>query len=186
MNKTFAEARTFAEGLLAVDSPCDPRVQRFVLPPFTVVREVKSILRNTSVKVGAQNMHWADEGAWTGEVSPVMLKDCGRDLMEVGHSERRWHFGETDKTVGLKTVATIRHGSTPLVCIGETLVEREEGRARAVLDAQVRAALGGLSADQKSAAILFAYEPVWTIGANGIPGHRGICRCPTGRDRLGF
>ena len=83
-------------------------------------------------------MHWADEGAWTGEISPAMLKDCGLDLVELGHSERREHFGETDETVGLKTEAAVRHGLVPLICIGETLAERESGRARAVLETQVR------------------------------------------------
>lgn len=169
MNKTLAEARVFAEGLAAADAGRDPRIQRFVIPPFTAVREVGSILAGTSVKVGAQNMHWADEGAWTGEISPVMLKDCGLDLVELGHSERREHFGETDETVGLKTEAAVRHGLIPLICIGETLAEREAGRAQAVLEAQVRGALARLSDDQKSAEILLAYEPVWAIGVNGVP-----------------
>ena len=167
MNKTLAEARAFAEGLQKADA--DPRIQRFVIPPFTAVREVKEILADTTVKVGAQNMHWADEGAWTGEVSPVMLTDCKLDIVELGHSERRAHFGETDETVGLKTEAAIRHGLIPLICIGETLAEREAGRAGQVLEAQVRGALGRLSDSQKAAPILLAYEPVWAIGAGGIP-----------------
>ena len=168
MNKTLADARVFASGLLA-DADGDPRVQRFVIPPFTAAREVKAMLKDTSVKVGAQNMHWADEGAWTGEISPVMLKDCDLDIVELGHSERREHFGETDETVGLKTEAAIRHGLTPLVCIGETLTERQAGRASEVLDRQVRGALSRLGTAQKRAPILFAYEPVWAIGVNGIP-----------------
>ena len=169
MNKTLAEARDFAEGLAAADADRDDRIQRFVIPPFTAVREVKAMLGRTSVKVGAQNMHWPDEGAWTGEVSPVMLKDCNLDIVELGHSERREHFGETDETVGLKTEAAIRHGLIPLICIGETLSEREAGRAQDVLEAQVRGALGRLTEDQKAAPILLAYEPVWAIGVNGIP-----------------
>ncbi len=160
MNKTLAEARSFAEGLQAADAARDPRIQRFVIPPFTAVREVKAMLAATSVKVGAQNMHWADEGAWTGEVSPVMLTDCGLDLVELGHSERREHFGETDETVGRKVEAAVRHGLTPLICIGETLAEREAGGAQAVLEAQVRGALGLLSAEQKAAPVLQAYEPI--------------------------
>jgi triosephosphate isomerase len=169
MNKTLAEARVFADGLAAADAGRDPRIQRFVIPPFTAVREVKAILADTSVKVGAQNMHWADEGAWTGEVSPVMLKDCNLDIVELGHSERREYFGETDETVGLKTEAAVRHGLVPLICIGETLAEREAGRAREVLETQVRGALGRLSGEQRAAEILLAYEPVWAIGVNGIP-----------------
>jgi L-erythrulose 1-phosphate isomerase len=169
MNKTLAEARLFAEGLKAADGGSDPRIQRFVIPPFTAVRQVKAMLAGTSVKVGAQNMHWADDGAWTGEVSPVMLKDCDLDLVELGHSERREHFGETDETVGLKAEAAIRHGLVPLICIGETLEDRESGRADEVLAREVRGALGKLTGDQKRAPILLAYEPVWAIGERGIP-----------------
>ncbi len=167
MNKTLAEARAFADGLL--NDADDPRLQRFVIPPFTAIREVKSILANTTVKVGAQNMHWAERGAWTGEISPPMLVDCNLDLVELGHSERREHFGETDDTVSLKVEAAVRHGLTPLICIGETLVDRESGRAADVLAAEVRGALGRLTAEQKSSPILLAYEPVWAIGENGIP-----------------
>ena len=169
MNKVLAEAQFFARTLRAAESSRDPRIQRFVIPAFPQVREVKQILAGTSVKVGAQNMHWADDGAWTGEVSPLMLTDCNLDIVELGHSERRAHFGETDDTVGLKTEAAVRHGLIPLICIGETLAEREAGRAEEVLEAQVRGALGKLSAAQKSATILLAYEPVWAIGVNGIP-----------------
>lgn len=169
MNKTLAEAQVFAKALAAADAARDPRIQRFVIPPFTAVREVAQILGGSSVKVGAQNMHWADQGAWTGEVSPLMLKDCGLGIVELGHSERREHFGETNETVGLKTEAAVRHGLIPLICIGETLQEREGGRAQEVLESQVRAALAQLSDDQKSAEILLAYEPVWAIGENGIP-----------------
>jgi len=165
MNKTLAEARAFAEGLIATDTTRDPRLQRFVIPPFTAVREVKAMLAATSVKVGAQNMHWDDAGAWTGEISPLMLNDCGLDIVELGHSERREHFGETDETVGLKVAAAVRHGLIPLICIGETLQERQEGRASDVLAHQTRMALAGAGA----APVLLAYEPVWAIGANGIP-----------------
>ncbi|MBV6656860.1 MAG: triose-phosphate isomerase [Devosiaceae bacterium] len=169
MNKTLAQALEFAGGLAASDSTADPRIQRFVIPPFTAVREVKTKLAETSVKVGAQNMHWADAGAWTGEISPTMLTDCGLDLVELGHSERREHFGETNETVGLKVEAAVRHGLIPLVCIGETLAEREAGRASEILADQVRGALGKLSAVQHAAQILFAYEPVWAIGEGGMP-----------------
>ena len=169
MNKTLAEARVFASGLARADTARDTRIQRFVIPPFTAVREVRQILDGTSVKVGAQNMHWDDAGAWTGEVSAPMLVDCGLDLVELGHSERRAHFGETDETVGLKTRAALRHGLTPLVCIGETLEDREAGKARDVLETQVRAALGTLDPARHTAPVLLAYEPVWAIGENGIP-----------------
>ncbi len=169
MNKTLAEARAFAEALRAADDLRDARIQRFIIPPFTAVREVKSILSQSSVKVGAQNMHWADQGAWTGEISPLMLKDCDLDIVELGHSERREHFGESDETVGLKTEAAVRHGLIPLICIGETLADRESGRATEILSEQVAGALSKLSDTQKQAEILLAYEPVWAIGEKGIP-----------------
>ncbi len=168
MNKTLAQAQAFAQGLVAAHATRDPRIQRFVIPPFTAVREVKAMLADTSVLVGAQNMHWDDDGAWTGEVSAPMLRDCGLDLVELGHSERREYFGETDETVGLKVAAALRHGLTPLICIGETLAERQAGRAAQVLEAQVRGALAKI-ASSTDATILLAYEPVWAIGANGIP-----------------
>lgn len=169
MNKTLAEAKEFALALAAADKARDPRIQRFVIPPFTALRRVKEILAQTSLMVGAQNMHWADAGAWSGEISPVMLTDCNLDMVELGHSERREHFGETNETVGLKSEAAVRHGLIPLICIGETLKERQSGRAEEVLSAQVRAALGRLKGGQKNAPILLAYEPVWAIGDNGIP-----------------
>ncbi|TWD48917.1 triosephosphate isomerase [Agrobacterium vitis] len=167
MNKTLGEALVFANRLADVAET--PGIQRFVIPPFTAVRDVKKALAGTATKVGAQNMHWADHGAWTGEISPLMLKDCGADLVELGHSERRSHFGETDDTVGLKVEAALRHGLTPLICIGETLAEREAGDAQKVLEMQVRAALLRLSPAQSKAEILLAYEPVWAIGEGGIP-----------------
>ncbi|MEQ5870724.1 triose-phosphate isomerase [Sagittula sp. NFXS13] len=167
MNKTLAEARDWADGLAQAD--LDPRIQSFVIPPFTAVREVATMLASSPAKVGAQNMHWADAGAWTGEVSAPMLVDCGLDIVELGHSERRAHFGETNETVGLKVESTVRHGLIPLICIGETLDDREAGSATEVLEHEVRSALGKLSGDQKDAEIWLAYEPVWAIGENGIP-----------------
>ena len=169
MNKTLPEALAFAAGLAKAEASCDPRLQRFVIPPFTSARQVKAALAQTSVKVGAQNMHWEDAGTWTGEISPPMLVDCGLDMVELGHSERRRHFGETNKTVGLKVEAAVRHGLVPLICIGETLADRDAGRAREVLAQEVVAALGLLSDAQKQAPILLAYEPIWAIGAQGIP-----------------
>lgn len=167
MNKTLAQAQVYAEGLLAAS--IDENIQPFIVPPFTALREVKAMLADTSVQVGAQTMHWADEGAWTGEISPTMLTDCGADLVELGHSERRAHFGETDEVVGKKVEAAVRHGLVPLICIGETAQQRDSGQADAVLQTQVEAALGLLTDTQKTATILLAYEPVWAIGEGGEP-----------------
>src|SRR5690606_35390266 len=169
MNKTLVEARQFVEALKTADANRCADIQRFVIQLFTAVREFKQILSDSSVKVGAQNMHWSDQGAWTGEISPLMLKDCNLDIVELGHSERREHFGETNETVGLKVEAAVRHGLIPLICIGETLEDRESGRAAEVLAEEVRGALSKLSDEQKSAEILLAYEPIWAIGENGIP-----------------
>lgn len=169
MNKTLAEAMAFAEALAEFVPGFDERIQPFVIPPFTAVREVKKALSPTRIKVGAQNMHWADAGAWTGEISPVMLKDCELDMVELGHSERREHFGETDKAVGLKTAAAVKHGLVPLICVGETLAQRNSGQAAAVLALQVHGALQFLEGAAKAATILFAYEPVWAIGDKGVP-----------------
>ena len=164
MNKTLAEALRFAEALR--DAPGHEGVRRFVVPPFTSLREVAGALAGTDVVVGAQTMHWADAGAWTGEIAPPMLTDCGARLVELGHSERRAHFNETDEAVGLKTAAAVRHGLIPLVCIGESAEEKEAGRADAVLAAQVEAALAGVAGP---APVLLAYEPVWAIGDGGTP-----------------
>ena len=156
MNKTLAQAEDFARSLANAGAGHDPRIQRFVIPPFTAARQVAEMLVDTSVKTGAQNMHWDDAGAWTGEISPLMLTDCGLDMVELGHSERRMHFGETDETVGLKTEAAVRHGLIPLICIGETMAERNAGRAQDVLAAQTKGALSRLTANQKTAPILLA------------------------------
>ncbi|MER9680000.1 triose-phosphate isomerase [Mesorhizobium sp. M0184] len=169
MNKTLAEAMAFAEALAEFAPGFDERIQPFVIPPFTAIREVRKALSPTRIKVGAQNMHWADAGAWTGEISPVMLKDCGLDMVELGHSERREHFGEADKAVGLKTAAAVKHGLVPLICVGETLAQRDSGQAAAVLALQVHGALQFLEGAAKAATILFAYEPVWAIGDKGVP-----------------
>jgi len=169
MNKTLGEALAYAEALKPALGRVDPRIQPFVVPPFTVGRQVKAAFAGKRILVGAQNMHWADSGAWTGEISPPMLKDCGLDLIELGHSERRAHFGESDHTVGLKTAAAVKHGFLPLVCVGETLAEREGGHAADVLVGQVRGALQFLDEAGRRAPILFAYEPVWAIGEGGIP-----------------
>lgn len=173
MHKTLAEGLAFAEALAAFLPGLDARIQPFILPSFTSAREVKRALAATRTKVGAQNMHWADEGAWTGEISPLMLRDCGLDMVEIGHSERRAHFGETDRTVGLKTSAAIRHGLTPLICVGETKAEREGGRADQVIGDQVRSALQSLQTASAPPELLFAYEPVWAIGEGGTPAGSG-------------
>ena len=168
MNKTLGEAMLFAQALAG--KRFDDAIRPFILPPFTVAREVKAALAETPVKIGAQNMHWADAGAWTGEISPLMLKDCGLDLVELGHSERRQHFGETDESVGRKVAAAVKHGLTSLVCIGETEGQKERGLARDVLSRQVESALQFLDMEgRRNGSLIFAYEPIWAIGESGSP-----------------
>jgi triosephosphate isomerase len=168
MNKLRAEARSFAKKLAESSAASSEACRPFVIPPYPYIADVADILRGTNVKVGAQNMHWADQGAWTGEISPLMLRDCGATLVEIGHSERRSNFGETDETVALKTEAALRHGLTALVCIGDTRAEYEAGHTAAMLERQLRVLLKHVA---KAAAgnTIIAYEPVWSIGEGGTP-----------------
>jgi triosephosphate isomerase len=168
MNKTRAAARDYAALLGASSVARSAAATLFVIPPFTAIADVAAILGGTRVRVGAQNMHWADAGAWTGEISPPMIKDCGATLVEIGHSERRRHFGETDETVALKTRAAIDHELLALVCVGETAQEHAAGRTGEVLTAQVEKAIALIDPiDHRS--VMIAYEPVWSIGDGGVP-----------------
>jgi triosephosphate isomerase len=168
MNKLRAEARGFARDLAQSEFAHNGAAELFVIPPFTAVADVVEVLAGTRVKVGVQNLHWAEDGPWTGEISAAMAADCGATLAEIGHSERRAHFGETDGTVALKVAAALRHGLTPLVCVGDTREEYEAGRTAETLDRQTRAAVSGI-APQAAARVVIAYEPVWAIGEHGIP-----------------
>lgn len=168
MNKVRSEARAFAEILAASPVSHAVNVQPFVIPPFPYIAEVADFLKDTRVRVGAQNMHWHDKGAWTGEVSPLMLKDCGATLVEIGHSERRTFFNETDETVALKTEAALKHGLTALVCIGDTREEYDSGKTAEALERQVRGLLKHV-AGNAIGNVIIAYEPVWSIGEGGTP-----------------
>jgi L-erythrulose 1-phosphate isomerase len=174
MNKTRAEARAFATALSTAPITNDTRIQPFVIPPFTSISEAATLLASTRVRVGAQNMHWADAGAWTGEISPLMIKDAGATLVELGHSERRTHFGETNETVSMKVAAALKHGLTPLICIGDTREEFDAKRTAEVLARQVAAALSKIAPEHRTETILFAYEPVWSIGEGGTPAEPGF------------
>jgi L-erythrulose 1-phosphate isomerase len=167
MNKTRAEARAYAETLKASSVVSAP-ARLFVIPPFTAIADVASVLAGTAVRVGAQNMHWANAGAWTGEISPAMISDVGATLVEIGHSERRRHFGESDEVVALKIKAALAHNLLALVCVGDTRQEYEAGQTSAVLERQVRIALRAATAEDRDR-IVIAYEPVWSIGEGGIP-----------------
>jgi len=134
-------------------------------PPFTDIRSVQTVIDSDKLgyALGAQHCHWEDKGAFTGEVSPVFLAKLGVQYVIVGHSERRELFGETDEMVANKVAAVLRHGMTPVVCVGETLAEREAGDTEAKVLGQVRDGLGGRSAEQVGGLVV-AYEPIWAIG----------------------
>ena len=134
-----------------------------IAPPFTAVHAASEAARNSNVAVSAQNMSWEREGAFTGEISAGMIKEAGGDYVIVGHSERRTLFGETDATVNRKATAAIAGSLTPIVCIGETLDQRERNETMDVIDRQIKGSLDGLTGD-RVAALVIAYEPVWAIG----------------------
>jgi triosephosphate isomerase len=168
MNKLRADALGFASTLKASAIANTQLAEIYVLPPFPYIAAVVDALKDTQVKVGAQNMHWEEQGAWTGEISAPMVKDCGASMVELGHSERRTFFNETDETVALKVKAAVKHGLLALVCIGDTKAEYEAGQTAEVLERQTRAALSHVG---KAAAgkVILAYEPVWSIGEGGVP-----------------
>jgi len=164
MNKTGSEGKALVEALLKEVAAFDPaEVDIVVCPPFTTLASVRPILEGTKVKLGAQNVHWADNGAFTGEVSAAMLKEAGVEYVIIGHSERRQYFGETDETVNKRLQAALKAGLKPIVCIGELLEEREGGRTNEVLRKQIRGGFAGLDA-ATMAGVVIAYEPVWAIG----------------------
>lgn len=140
-----------------------PGAELVLIPPFTLLHAVKRVVSDTPVQLGAQNMHWEDKGAFTGEVSALMVKDAGCRYVVLGHSERRHLFGETDAAVNKKTKAALRHGLTPIFCLGETLEERDTGRTFERIGSQFAAGLEGFDVGSISKVVL-AYEPVWAIG----------------------
>ena len=171
MTKTLAEAQAFIDELVVglTAAPLPSGLQPFVLPPHTALAAVRDRLGPTSgVLLGAQNAHWAAEGAGTGEISMRMAADAGARIIEMGHSERRASFGETDATVAAKAAAAVAMRLIPLVCVGEPEPVRRVGGQLEFVAGQVRAALARLSASQVSE-VLVAYEPVWAIGERGRP-----------------
>lgn len=167
MNHLTKDAEVYAGTLKSFAQTNALPFSAFVLPPFTSLQLVAGILENTPILVGAQNMHWEEKGAFTGEISPLMVKDSGAKMVEIGHSERRAYFNETDNTVNLKVLATLIHSLTPIVCVGETAEQRKSGVAYPVLSKQVRWALAHVPVEQIPH-VIFAYEPVWAIGAGGV------------------
>ena len=163
MYKTADEAVALVEAL-GVGLTGGEGAEVVVCPPFTALAPVAALIRNgMNIKLGAQNMHWETEGAYTGEVSPPMLKQLGVEYVIVGHSERRQYFGETDETVNKKIHAALTNGLKPIFCVGETLQEREARQTNEVIHRQVVGGLAGVKAGP-AADVVVAYEPIWAIG----------------------
>jgi triosephosphate isomerase len=162
MNLTRSEAGTLVAEVVRASRSL-PEAEFVLLPPFTLLAEAASLAEGSPVGLGGQNLFWEDKGAFTGEVSGPMLIDLGCAYVVVGHSERRQLFGETDETVRKRTSAALRAGLRPIVCVGETLAERESGRTWDVLETQLGGGLAGFEPPEFRRLIL-AYEPVWAIG----------------------
>ena len=162
MNKTVAESLDLIRELKGAVSGVKG-VEVAVAPPFTALYAVHKELEGSSIRLAAQNLYWEEKGAFTGEISPLMLKDAGCQYVIIGHSERRQFFGETDETVNRKMKATLRQDLKVIFCIGETLKEREEGKTFSVIERQITGGLKDIGKEEMKR-IVVAYEPVWAIG----------------------
>jgi triosephosphate isomerase len=162
MHKTIPQAVDLVRALAEKASELEA-AQLAVIPPFTALSNVRKEIEGSSIGLGAQNLFWEEKGAYTGEVSPSMLKDAGCQYVVVGHSERRQYFGETDETVNKKIKAVLAHGMVPIVCIGETLEERKKEETIKKVETQITEGFKGLSEEEISR-IIIAYEPIWAIG----------------------
>ncbi|MCU0495112.1 MAG: triose-phosphate isomerase [Chloroflexaceae bacterium] len=163
MYKTVGEAVELVEGLLAGLEHGAAGREVVVCPPFTALYPLSALLAETPIALGAQDMYPEVQGAFTGAISPVMLKDVGCRYVIIGHSERRQLFGETDESVNRKLKAALAHGLKPIMCVGESKPQRDSGQAEPVVVGQVRAGLEGLTAEQMQSLVI-AYEPIWAIG----------------------
>lgn len=159
MNMTPAEARKLIRELkpLVADATCTV----VVCPPFVCLDAVRKAIAGSNIHLGAQNMHWAEKGAFTGEISGSMLQALNVEYVIVGHSERRTYFGDTDETVNRRLLAVLSHGMTPIVCVGETLEQRERGQTEKLIKDQIAAAFAGVDEPER---VIVAYEPIWAIG----------------------
>lgn len=162
MHKTAAEAVALVSELKRLAGPAK-EAEVVLCPPFTALAAVGAHLAGTGYSLGAQNLHWEEKGAFTGEISPGMLRDAGCRYVIIGHSERRQHFGETDETVNRKVKAALAAGLRPIVCVGESLAQREAGETNSLVASQVRRSLAGLP-ESGAQELVVAYEPIWAIG----------------------
>ncbi|HBE8853636.1 TPA: triose-phosphate isomerase [Clostridioides difficile] len=161
MHKTIKEALEFVNEVK--DKVNSDKVEAVICAPFTLLKDLKEATKGTNIKIGAQNMHFEEKGAFTGEVSPLMLKEIDMDYVVIGHSERRQYFNETDETVNKKVLKALEVGMDPILCVGETLEQREAGKTKDVCKVQVEKALENVLKDDL-AKVVVAYEPIWAIG----------------------
>ncbi len=168
MNKTVAETRRYISSLRALLPPASDDFAFFVVPPFTALPAAREAIGDAPLLLGAQNMHWADDGAFTGEVSALMLSEFSIDLVELGHSERRRLFGETDHMLNLKVKTALKYGLRPLLCVGDSAEERDAGASSEAVVQQVKLAFAHLAPGEVGRCLI-AYEPVWAIGEGGVP-----------------
>jgi triosephosphate isomerase len=173
MYKTVADAVKYVKEFRVMVKDVE-NVEIVIAPPFTALHAAAEAARNSNVGIAAQDLFWEREGAFTGEIGGPMVREAGAEYVIIGHSERRTHFGETDAGVNRKTSAAFAAGLTPIVCIGETLDQRERNETFDVLDRQIKQGLEGLTGDQL-AQLVVAYEPVWAIGTgrNATPAQAG-------------
>jgi triosephosphate isomerase (TIM) len=162
MHMKLAEASALAKGVADGCASLDD-VDIVLAPPFTALATVASVIGGTSIRLGAQDLHWEEKGAFTGEISPIMLKDAGCSYVIIAHSERRQFFGETDRTANRKVLAALAHGLAPILCVGESEAERDRGVTFVVIDRQVKEGLKDVAASQLETLVV-AYEPIWAIG----------------------
>jgi len=162
MNKTLSEARSFAEEVKGL-VPAADRIDSIICAPALFLQNLVEVAEGSDVKIGAQNMHFEENGAFTGEISPKALADLGVNYVIIGHSERREMFNETDETVNKKALAAFKYNLTPIICCGETLEQRENGETNQLVGDQVKMALAGLTDEQVKQSVI-AYEPIWAIG----------------------
>ena len=166
MNKDQGAARDLARGVVEASRGLGG-VDLVIAPTALHLSGVHDIIRGCDIGLAAQNMHWAESGAYTGEVSPTMLRDIGCDWVILGHSERRQYFAESDELINRKVRAALAHDLRPILCVGESLEERESGETREKVDFQVRAALAGVRGDDIERVVI-AYEPIWAIGTGRV------------------
>jgi len=168
MNMIAVEAEHYVSRLRNYLDQAETDLNVFIVPPFTLLQQVCARLAGSPIKVAAQNMHWESKGAFTGEISPLMLRDCGVQIVELGHFERRTQFAESDFTINRKVLAALDHALVPLICVGETHDDKVYGVGREAIGRQLKIALSHVPQDQINN-VMIAYEPAWAIGEAGEP-----------------